>query len=90
MTYGGRTAEELVFGYDRVTTGASSDIQKATSIARRYVTQWGLSDAIGPILVGDNEQELFLGREIQHRREVSEQTFDRCKDDAWCNTEADE
>ena len=71
MTYGGRTAEELVFGYDRVTTGASSDIQKATSIARRYVTQWGLSDAIGPILVGDNEQELFLGREIQHRREVS-------------------
>jgi cell division protease FtsH len=74
MTYGGRTAEELVFGYDRVTTGASSDIQKATSIARRMVTQWGLSDAIGPILVGDNEQELFLGREIQHRREVSEQT----------------
>jgi cell division protease FtsH len=74
MTYGGRTAEELVFGYDRVTTGASSDIQKATTIARRYVTQWGLSDAIGPILVGDNEQELFLGREIQHRREVSEQT----------------
>src|SRR5262249_8786277 len=50
------------------------DIQMATSIARRYVTQWGLSDAIGPILVGDNEQELFLGREIQHRREVSEQT----------------
>ncbi|MEO6529156.1 MAG: ATP-dependent zinc metalloprotease FtsH [Gemmatimonadaceae bacterium] len=74
MTYGGRTAEELVFGYDRVTTGASSDIQKATSIARRMVTQWGLSDAIGPILVGDNEQELFLGRDIQHRREVSEET----------------
>ncbi|MCY7378727.1 MAG: ATP-dependent zinc metalloprotease FtsH [Gemmatimonadaceae bacterium] len=74
MTYGGRTAEELVFGYDRVTTGAASDIQKATSIARRYVTQWGLSDAIGPILVGDNEQELFLGRDIQSRREVSEQT----------------
>ena len=63
-----------MFGHDRVTTGAASDIQQATSIARRYVTQWGLSDAIGPILVGDNEQELFLGREIQHRREVSEQT----------------
>ena len=74
MSYGGRAAEELIFGYDRVTTGAASDIQKATVIARRYVTQWGLSDAIGPILVGDNEQELFLGREIQHRREVSEQT----------------
>src|SRR5206468_1556080 len=48
--------------------------QKATSLARRYVTQWGLSDAIGPILVGDNEQELFLGREIQQRRGISEQT----------------
>src|SRR5437773_4976213 len=74
MSYGGRVAEELVFGHGRVTTGAASDIQKATSIARRYVTQWGLSDVIGPILVGDNEQELFLGREIQHRREVSERT----------------
>jgi cell division protease FtsH len=74
MSYGGRVAEELIFGHGRVTTGAASDIQKATSIARRYVTQWGLSDAIGPILVGDNEQELFLGREIQHRREVSEKT----------------
>jgi cell division protease FtsH len=74
MSYGGRVAEEMIFGHGRVTTGAASDIQKATSIARRYVTQWGLSDVIGPILVGDNEQELFLGREIQHRREVSERT----------------
>ena len=74
MAYGGRVAEELVFGRDRVTTGASSDIQAATSLARRYVSQWGLSDAIGPILVGDNEQEVFLGRELQHRREVSEKT----------------
>src|SRR5581483_4719136 len=74
MAYGGRTAEELIFGRDRVTTGAASDIQQATGIARRYVSQWGLSDAIGPILVGDNEQELFLGRELQHRREVSEKT----------------
>jgi cell division protease FtsH len=74
MAYGGRAAEEIVFGRDRVTTGAASDIQQATNIARRYVTQWGLSDTIGPILVGDNEQELFLGREIQSRREVSEQT----------------
>jgi cell division protease FtsH len=57
-----------------VTTGASSDIQQATGLARRYVSQWGLSDAIGPILVGDNEQELFLGRELQTRREVSERT----------------
>ncbi|MFN2603436.1 MAG: ATP-dependent zinc metalloprotease FtsH [Gemmatimonadaceae bacterium] len=72
--YGGRVAEELVFGHGRVTTGASSDIQQATGLARRYVSQWGLSEAIGPILVGDNEQELFLGRELQTRREVSERT----------------
>ena len=72
--YGGRVAEELVFGRNRVTTGAASDIQQATILARRYVGQWGLSDAIGPILVGDNEQELFLGRELQTRREVSERT----------------
>ncbi|HEX5830834.1 MAG TPA: ATP-dependent zinc metalloprotease FtsH [Gemmatimonadaceae bacterium] len=74
MAYGGRVAEEIIFGRDRVTTGAASDIQQATGIARRYVSQWGLSEAIGPILVGDNEQEVFLGRELQHRREVSEKT----------------
>jgi cell division protease FtsH len=74
MTYGGRVAEEIVFGHDNVTTGAQSDIQSATALARRYVSQWGLSDAIGPVLVGDNEQEVFLGRELQHRREVSERT----------------
>jgi len=72
--YGGRVAEEIIFGREHVTTGAASDIQQATGLARRYVSQWGLSDAIGPILVGDNEQELFLGRELQHRREVSEKT----------------
>ncbi len=74
MAYGGRTAEELIFGRDHVTTGASSDIQQATGIARRYVSQWGLSDIVGPILVGDNEQEMFLGRELTSRREVSEKT----------------
>jgi cell division protease FtsH len=73
-SYGGRVAEEIVFGRDHVTTGAASDIQYATNLARRYVSQWGLSDEIGPILVGDNEQEVFLGRELYHRREVSERT----------------
>ncbi|HEX5724637.1 MAG TPA: cell division protein FtsH, partial [Longimicrobiaceae bacterium] len=72
MAYGGRVAEELVFGRDRVTTGAASDIQHATTIARHYVTHWGLSDAVGPVMVGDNEQEVFLGRDISHRRGVSE------------------
>ncbi len=74
MAYGGRAAEEIIFGRDRVTTGAASDIQQATGIARRYVTQWGLSESIGPILVGDNEQEVFLGSQLVSRREMSEQT----------------
>ncbi len=74
MAYGGRASEELVFGRNRVTTGAASDIQMATGLARRYVSQWGLSDKVGPILVGDNEQQLFLGAQIQNRREVSERT----------------
>jgi cell division protease FtsH len=74
MIYGGRAAEELIFGRDRVTTGASSDIQKATGLARRYVTQWGLSDAVGPVAISEAEQEVFLGRDLQSRREVSEKT----------------
>ena len=74
MAYGGRVAEELVFGHDRVTTGAAGDIQQATGIARRYVSTWGLSDSIGPILVGDNEQEVFLGQQLTSRRQVSERT----------------
>jgi cell division protease FtsH len=74
MAYGGRVAEELIFGREKVTTGASGDIQFATKLARRCVSQWGFSDAVGPILVGDNEQELFLGRELMSRREVSERT----------------
>jgi cell division protease FtsH len=74
MAYGGRVAEEMIFGRDKVTTGASSDIQQATGIARRFVSQWGFSDAVGPILVGDNEQDVFLGRELMSRREVSERT----------------
>ncbi|MCC7194817.1 MAG: ATP-dependent zinc metalloprotease FtsH [Gemmatimonadaceae bacterium] len=74
MAYGGRAAEELVFGHDKVTAGAASDIQQATGIARRYVSQFGLSEKIGPILVGENETEVFLGRELTSRRNVSERT----------------
>jgi cell division protease FtsH len=81
MAYGGRVAEELIFGRDHVTTGASSDIQFATGLARRYVSQWGLSDAIGPILVGDNEHEVFLGRELTSRRTVSERTAQQVDDE---------
>jgi cell division protease FtsH len=74
MAYGGRVAEELVFGLEKVTPGAAQDIQQATNIARRMVTQFGMSDAIGPIAVGDREQEIFLGREVVQRREISDRT----------------
>jgi cell division protease FtsH len=74
MAYGGRVAEELVFGADKVTTGAAQDIQQATDIARRMVTQFGMSDVIGPVAVGDREAEIFLGREVVQRREISERT----------------
>ncbi|HXU81276.1 MAG TPA: ATP-dependent zinc metalloprotease FtsH, partial [Polyangia bacterium] len=74
MAYGGRVAEELIFGAEKVTTGAAQDIQQATEMARRMVTQFGMSDAIGPIAVGDREHQIFLGREIAQRREVSEKT----------------
>jgi cell division protease FtsH len=81
MAYGGRVAEELVFGRDHVTTGAAGDIQMATGIARRYVSQWGLSDSIGPVLVGDNEQEVFLGQQLTSRRQVSERTAQQVDDE---------
>jgi cell division protease FtsH len=74
--YGGRVAEELVFGPEKVTTGAALDIQQATNMARRMVTQFGMSDVIGPIAVGDREAEIFLGREVVQRREISERTAD--------------
>ena len=74
MAYGGRVAEELIFGADKVTTGAAQDIQQATEMARRMVTQFGMSDAVGPIAVGEKEQQVFLGRDITHHHEVSERT----------------
>jgi len=58
---GGRVAEELIFGYDKVTSGASSDIQQATKLARAMVTEWGLSDVVGPIYHGSDQQDLYLG-----------------------------
>ncbi|HEX9729115.1 MAG TPA: ATP-dependent zinc metalloprotease FtsH [Gemmatimonadales bacterium] len=74
MAYGGRIAEELIFGPEKVTTGAAQDIQHATQLARRMVTLFGMSDAIGPIAVGERDQQIFLGREISQRHEVSEKT----------------
>ena len=74
MLFGGRVAEEMVFGPSDVTTGAGNDIERATSMARRMVTTFGMSEVIGLVAVGDSEQEVFLGREIVQRRGVSEHT----------------
>ena len=72
MLFGGRAAEELVFGAEKITTGAGNDIERATTMCRRMVTQFGMSDSIGPMAVGDAEQEVFIGRELVQRREISE------------------
>ena len=74
MLFGGRVAEELEFGPEKVTTGAGNDIERATAMARRMVTRFGMSDRIGLMAVGDSEQEVFLGRELVQRREVSDFT----------------
>ncbi|MBM4184659.1 MAG: ATP-dependent metallopeptidase FtsH/Yme1/Tma family protein [Gemmatimonadetes bacterium] len=74
MLFGGRVAEELIFGPEDITTGAGNDIERATAMARRMVTSFGMSDVIGLVAVGDNEQEVFLGRELVQRRTVSEHT----------------
>ncbi len=74
MLFGGRVAEEMIFGPGKVTTGAGNDIERATQMARRMVTSFGMSEVIGLMAVGDSEQEVFLGREIGHRRQVSEHT----------------
>jgi cell division protease FtsH len=70
--FGGRLAEEIIFGVSKVTTGASNDIQKATEIARNMVTKWGLSEKVGPLTVGNNDEEVFLGHSITRHKEVSE------------------
>ena len=81
MFFGGRVAEEIIFGADKVTTGAGNDIERATALARRMVTQFGMSERIGPLAVGDKEQEIFLGREFAQRREISERTAQMVDDE---------
>ena len=72
--YGGRIAEELIFGTDSVTTGASNDIERATQLARSMVTQWGLSEKLGPLAYGEEQGEVFLGRSVTQTKSVSEST----------------
>jgi len=74
VAMGGRVAEELIFGHDKVTAGASSDIEQATKIARHMVTHWGMSDKLGPISYGENQQEVFLGHSVTQTKNVSEET----------------
>ena len=72
--FGGRVAEELIFGADGVTTGASNDIERATELARNMVTKWGLSDRLGPLTYAEDEGEVFLGRSVTQHKKVSEKT----------------
>ncbi|CAK0744156.1 ATP-dependent zinc metalloprotease FtsH [Gammaproteobacteria bacterium] len=72
--FGGRIAEELIFGAEKVTTGASNDIKRATEIARGMVTKWGLSDKLGPLAYSEDEQEVFLGHSVTQHKNVSDDT----------------
>ena len=74
VAMGGRVAEELIFGDSKVTSGASSDIEMATKMARNMVTKFGMSSKLGPIQYGENEEEVFLGRSVQKHQNVSEET----------------
>ena len=71
---GGRVAEELKFGKENITSGASSDIEQATKLARAMVTQWGFSDKLGQVAYGENQQEVFLGHSVAQQKNISEAT----------------
>jgi len=72
--FGGRIAEELIFGADAVTTGASNDIERATDLARNMVTKWGLSERLGPLAYSDEDGEIFLGRSVTQHKQMSDVT----------------
>ena len=73
--FGGRIAEELVFGKEAVTTGASNDIERATEIAHKMVKLWGMSNVMGPMAYGEEEGEVFLGRQVTKHKHISDETF---------------
>jgi cell division protease FtsH len=74
VAMGGRIAEEIIFGHDKVTSGASSDIDMVTKMAKNMVTKWGMSKELGPIAFGENEEEVFLGRSVTQTKNMSEET----------------
>ena len=71
---GGRIAEEMIFGPERITTGAASDIKQVTELVRRMVTEWGMSENLGFLLYGEPTQEIFLGHTVAQHRDMSEET----------------
>ena len=75
--FGGRIAEELVYGKDDVTTGASNDIERATELAHKMVKLWGMSDVMGPLAYGEEEGEIFLGRQVTKHKHISDDTFNK-------------
>lgn len=72
--FGGRIAEELIFGREAITTGASNDIQRATELARNMVTKWGLSERLGPLTYAEEDNEVFLGRSVTQHKHISDET----------------
>ena len=76
MMFGGRVAEELIFGPENITTGAGNDIQQATDMARRMVTEYGFSEKLGPLRYSENEEEIFLGRSVTQHKNVSDHTHE--------------
>ncbi|MCC7045254.1 MAG: cell division protein FtsH, partial [Alphaproteobacteria bacterium] len=74
FSFGGRVAEQLIYGEEQLNTGASNDIRQATNLARAMVTEWGMSDKLGPLRYSENEQEVFLGHSITQRKNVSDAT----------------
>jgi len=77
MLYGGRIAEEIIYGKDSITTGASNDIQVASNLARRMITEWGFSDILGRIRYDSNESEVFLGHSVTQKKNLSEETAEK-------------
>ena len=74
VAMGGRIAEEIIFGHDKVTSGASSDIDMVTKMAKNMVTKYGMSTELGTIAYGENEEEVFLGRSVTKQQNMSEET----------------
>ena len=79
--YGGRIAEQMIYGDDKVTTGASNDIERATELAKNMVTKWGLSKKMGPLSYSEDEGEVFLGRSVTNQKRMSEETAKHIDDE---------